>query len=288
MPFAARHVSPMTFVTRFAPSPTGYLHAGHAFSAWTAWQAAQAAGGRFLLRIEDIDQTRARPEFYAAIEDDLAWLGLDWEKPVRVQSAHMDEYEAALNQLVERGLVYRCFRTRRELMAESAAAPHGAVDAFRGAPLAAAEERVALEAGRPFAWRLSLDAARHALGAAYDELFFISDGARVKAEPERLGDVILARKDTPTSYHLASVHDDAVQGVTDVIRGDDLRDAAHVHVLLQALFGWPTPNYRHHRLILGADGKRLAKRDAAQTLRSLRENGVTPEALRAQLTEPQH
>ncbi|MBU6371159.1 MAG: tRNA glutamyl-Q(34) synthetase GluQRS [Alphaproteobacteria bacterium] len=276
----------MSFVTRFAPSPTGYLHRGHAFSAWTAHDAARAAGGRFLLRIEDIDAGRRRPEFDAAIEEDLAWLGLTWDGPVRRQSAHMADYAAVLDQLIARGLVYRCFKTRKELMAGIENAPHGRGDVVRSAPLPAAEERTLMEDGRPYAWRLSLDACRAALGPAWTDLDFQADGARVRAEPERLGDVVVARKEFPTSYHLASVHDDALQGVTHVIRGEDLREAAHLHVLLQALFGWPTPAYRHHPLILDAEGRRLAKRDAAETLRALRATGRTPADIRASLRLP--
>jgi glutamyl-Q tRNA(Asp) synthetase len=256
---------------------------GHAFSALTAFDAAQGAGGRFILRIEDIDQGRRRPAFEAAIFEDLRWLGIAWETPVRRQAAHMGDYERALERLIADGLVYRCFRTRKEVMAESVSAPHGPAPAFRGGPLAAAEEASRLAAGGAFAWRLSLDRAHEHLGRSWDELGFEADGRWVKAEPERLGDAILARKDFPTSYHLASVHDDALQGVTHVIRGEDLREAAHLHALLQALLGLPTPVYRHHRLILGADGKRLAKRDQAATLASLRGAGVTPGEVRRKL-----
>jgi glutamyl-Q tRNA(Asp) synthetase len=274
----------MTFVTRFAPSPTGYLHLGHALSALTAFDAARAAGGRFLLRIEDIDQGRARPEFEAAIYEDLAWLGIRWETPVRRQSEHMAEYEAVLQGLIERGLVYRCFRTRREIADAIASAPHGASgEVFRGEALAKEEETAKLAAGEPFAWRLSLKKARAALGPAYFSLVFQDETGFVRADPERHGDVVLARRDFPTSYHLASVWDDALQGVTHVIRGEDLREAAHLHVLLQRLLGLPQPVYRHHRLVLGEDGKRLAKRDSAATLRALREAGRTPQDVRAML-----
>ncbi|MGE0046275.1 MAG: tRNA glutamyl-Q(34) synthetase GluQRS [Hyphomonadaceae bacterium] len=269
------------FVTRFAPSPTGYLHLGHAFSALTAVDAARAAGGRFLVRIEDLDQGRARPEYEAAIHEDLAWLGLQWETPVRRQSDHMRDYEQALAQLIERGLVYRCFKTRAELAAESAAAPHELGVIVRGGP--DPNENSKLEEGRAFAWRLWLDRCRDELGARWSQLSFETDGATTKADPERLGDAILARKEFPASYHLASVHDDALQGVTHVVRGDDLRDAAHLHVLLQALFGWPSPAYRHHRLIHDAAGRRLAKRDAAETLQARRAAGQTPAAIRAEL-----
>ncbi|MES1197010.1 MAG: tRNA glutamyl-Q(34) synthetase GluQRS [Pseudomonadota bacterium] len=273
----------MSFVTRFAPSPTGHLHLGHALSALTAFDAAKAAGGRFLLRIEDIDQGRARPEFEAAILEDLAWLGVRWEEPVRRQSEHMDEYARVLDGLASRGLVYRCFLTRRELAEASASAPHGAGEVFRGEALPPEEEGERLARGDAFAWRLSLKRARAELGPAYFSLMFEDETGPVRATPELLGDVVLARKDFPTSYHLASVWDDARAGVTHVIRGEDLREAAHLHVLLQKLLGLPQPQYRHHRLVLGDDGKRLAKRDQAATLRALRESGKTPADVRAML-----
>jgi glutamyl-Q tRNA(Asp) synthetase len=274
----------MSFVTRFAPSPTGYLHLGHALSALTAFDAAREAGGRFIVRIEDIDQGRARPEFEAAIFEDLAWLGVAWEEPVRRQSAHLADYEAALQSLIARNLVYRCFRTRKEVAEAIANAPHGAAEEmFRGEALPPDDEAAKLAAGEAFAWRLSLKKARAALGPAYFALVFEDENGPVRAEPEKHGDVILARKDFPASYHLASVWDDALQGVTHVIRGEDLRDAAHLHVLLQKLLELPQPVYRHHRLMLGEDGKRLAKRDAAATLRALREAGKTPEDVRAML-----
>ncbi|MDX2276788.1 MAG: tRNA glutamyl-Q(34) synthetase GluQRS [Hyphomonadaceae bacterium] len=277
----------MAFVTRFAPSPTGYLHLGHAFSALTAFDAARAAGGRFLLRIEDIDQGRARTEFEAAIFEDLAWLGLEWESPVRRQSEHMSEYAAALQKLVDARLVYRCFRTRREIADAIASAPHGeSAEVFRGEALPAAEEAERLARGEAFAWRLSLKKARAALGPAYFALTFQDETGRVRADPERHGDIVLARKDFPTSYHLASVWDDALAGVTHVIRGEDLRGAAHLHVLLQQLLGLPTPVYRHHRLILGEDGKRLAKRDQAATLRAMRQAGKQPAEIRMLLGLP--
>ncbi len=274
----------MSFVTRFAPSPTGYLHLGHAFSALTAFDAAQAAGGRLLLRIEDLDRGRCRPEYEAAIFEDLTWLGIKWTEPVRRQSEHMHEYQVALNTLIARGLAYRCFRTRKEVAEAIASAPHGAAEeAFRGEALPSAEEATRLSRGEAFAWRLSLTRARAALGDAFETLNFEDETGAVRAEPERLGDVVLARKDFPASYHLASVLDDALQGVTHVIRGEDLREAAHLHVLLQALLNLQTPRYRHHRLILGDDGKRLAKRDAASTVRSLRQAGATPADVRAML-----
>jgi glutamyl-Q tRNA(Asp) synthetase len=274
----------MSFVTRFAPSPTGYLHLGHAFSALTAADAARAAGGRFLLRLEDIDQGRARAEYEAAIYEDLAWLGLSWEEPVRRQSEHMGDYQAALQALADRNLAYRCFRTRREVADAIASAPHGdRSDVFVGEALPPEDEAERLKAGETFAWRLSLKKARAALGPTYFALVFEDETGLVRAQPDRHGDVVLARKDFPASYHLASVWDDALQGVTHVIRGEDLRESAHLHVLLQKLLDLPTPTYRHHRLILGQDGKRLAKRDEAATLRSLRESGKTPADVRAVL-----
>jgi glutamyl-Q tRNA(Asp) synthetase len=270
------------FVTRFAPSPTGRLHRGHAFSALSAWAAAREANGRFLLRIEDIDAARCRPEYEAAILEDLAWLGLDWERPVRRQSQHLADYRAALQGLIDRGLVYRCFRTRRELAEDIGRAPHGPTEAFRGAPLAPTDEARRLAAGEAYAWRLSLDAAEAALGG-FGGLTFEEHGETVAARPRLGGDVVLARKDLGVAYHLAVVVDDAQQGITCVVRGEDLLEATHTQRLLQALLGLPSPAYRHHRLLLGPDGKRYAKRDKAETLAELRSAGVTPQALRAEL-----
>jgi glutamyl-Q tRNA(Asp) synthetase len=275
------------FVTRFAPSPTGFLHLGHAYSALTAYDAARHARGRFILRIEDIDRTRARPEYEAAIHEDLSWLGVRWETPVRRQSEHMADYEAALSRLREAGLLYRCFRTRREVMEAAASAPHGPAEVFVGAPLPAAEEEALLAEGRPFAWRLSMRAAKEALGEAWDDLTFEEEGegpdgerGTILAEPGLHGDVVLARKDVGVAYHLAVVVDDALQGITHVIRGQDLFEAVHVQRLLQVLLGLPEPTYRHHPLLLGPDGKRLAKRNGAEALRDLRARGVTPEKVR--------
>ncbi|MEN5147668.1 tRNA glutamyl-Q(34) synthetase GluQRS [Brevundimonas diminuta] len=279
------------FVTRFAPSPTGRLHKGHAFSALTAWRATKAAGGRFILRIEDIDPTRCRPEFEAGIHEDLAWLGLDWETPVRRQSDHLSDYAAVVEALDRRGLLYRCFRTRKEILDAIGDAPHGPAEAARPGPHPSEEEARLLAEGRPFAWRLSLDRAKAALGgAAWDALSFIEEGSgpdgetgRVKARPETAGDVVLARKDAGTAYHLAVTHDDALQGISHVIRGQDLFEATHIQRLIQALMDWPAPVYRHHRLLAGPDGRRYAKRDRSVTLAELREGGLTPEALRAEL-----
>ena len=277
------------FITRFAPSPTGLLHRGHAFSALTAFEAAREAEGRFILRIEDIDRTRCRPEFEAGIHEDLAWLGLSWETPVRRQSEHMADYAAALAGLSERGLTYRCFRTRREIADAIESAPHGAMEAFRGEPLAPHEEARRIEAGEAYAWRLSLAAAERALGG-FGGLAFVEEGSGpagerglIAARPALGGDVVLARKDVGVAYHLAVVCDDALQGVTHVIRGEDLFEATHVQRLLQALLGLPTPVYRHHRLLTDAEGRRFAKRDRAETLRELRAQGMSAEALRTEL-----
>jgi len=276
------------FVTRFAPSPTGLAHRGHAFSALTAFEAARAARGRFLLRLEDIDQARCRPAFEAALLEDLAWLGLTWETPVRRQSEHLAEYRAALDRLRGMGVLYRCFRTRASLMADIGRAPHGPAEEAGPGPIPASEEAALLAEARPFAWRLSMEAALRRVGKG--ALSFKEEGrgpsgeaGAITAEPGLLGDVILARKDLGVSYHLAVVVDDAAQGVTHVIRGEDLFAAAHVQRLLQALLGLPTPIYRHHRLVLRPDGKRFAKRDTAETLRDLRSRGVTPAQLRAAL-----
>jgi len=284
------------FVTRFAPSPTGYLHLGHAYSALTAWQAAQEAGGRFLLRIEDIDTIRCKPEFEAAIYEDLAWLGLSWEPPVRRQSEHFSDYSAAIDQLAGRGLIYRCFKTRKEILEDIGRAPHhpgegpeGVIYSGPAEPMSPEEEAGRIAAGEAFAWRLSMKAAAEAVGDL-PRLTFTEEGEGPNGEsgscaiqPDLIGDVILARKDIGTSYHLAVTMDDALQGVTHVIRGQDLFFATTVHRILQALLGLPVPVYRHHGLISGADGARFTKRDKSQTLRSMRESGARPEDIRLQL-----
>lgn len=279
------------FATRFAPSPTGRLHKGHAFSALTAWTAAREVGGRFVLRIEDIDPTRCKPEFENAIYEDLAWLGLDWETPVRRQSEHLTDYAAVIDALNARGLLYRCFRTRKDILDAIGDAPHGPAEAVRPGPHASEEEARLLAEGRPYAWRLSLDRAREALGDdAWNALSFVEEGegpdgetGLVRARPETAGDVVLARKDAGTAYHLAVAHDDALQGISHVIRGLDLFEATHIQRLIQTLMGWPAPIYRHHRLLTGPDGRRYAKRDQSVTLAELRAGGLTPEALRAEL-----
>ena len=270
-------------VTRFAPSPTGYLHLGHAASALVGWQAAKESGGRFLLRIEDIDATRCRQQFEAAIQEDLVWLGLDWEQPVRRQSEHMSDYSAALHRLETLGVLYPCFCTRREIEAEIAAAaqaPHGPDGPLYPGTcrrLTAAEraERMA----RGLAYALRLDAAKAADLAG--PLAWTEAGRRVAVDPLRLGDAVLARKDVPASYHLAVTVDDALQGVTLVTRGEDLFHATHLHRLLQRLLGLAEPAYKHHILLTNAAGRRLAKRDGALALRALRRAGRTPVEVRA-------
>ena len=269
------------FVTRFAPSPTGYLHRGHAYSALTAFSAAQAASGRFLLRIEDIDATRCRPEYEAALLEDLAWLGLTWEPPVRRQSDHLPDYDAALQRLRDANLAYRCFKTRKEIAEAAQSAPHGLPLPDTGVPQPPAAEADRLAAGQPFAWRLSLAAAERHLGRF--DLTFTEGNEPRPADPTAAGDIVLARKDVGVAYHLAVVVDDALQGVTQVIRGQDLYEATPVQRLLQTLLNLPAPTYRHHPLLVGPDGKRYAKRDHAQTLREIRQSGVTAGQLRREL-----
>jgi glutamyl-Q tRNA(Asp) synthetase len=275
----------MTVTTRFAPSPTGYLHLGHAFAALTAWRAARTAGGRFLLRLEDIDRARCRPEFAAAILEDLAWLGLDWDGGVRAQSEHFSEYRAVLDALAARALVYPCFCTREEIRREgagSAAAPHGPDGPLYPGTcrrLSDGARTARIAAGTPYALRLDVARASAEVPSAlaFEE---VGEGA-VACRPDQFGDVVLGRKDVPASYHLCVTHDDALQGVTLVTRAADLKPATHLHRLLQALLGWPVPRYAHHRLLTDAAGRRLAKRDRAATLRDLRARGVSPAAVRA-------
>jgi glutamyl-Q tRNA(Asp) synthetase len=271
-------------VTRFAPSPTGHLHLGHAASALTGWLAAKRGGGRFILRIEDIDAARCRPEYEAAIHEDLAWLGLDWERPVRRQSEHMADYAAALERLQGLGVLYPCFCTRQAIAAEIAAAtnaPHGPDGALypgtcRG--LTAEERASRVSSGQPYALRLDAAAAARLTGP----LTWEEEGhGTVAVEPGKLGDAVLARKDVAASYHLAVTVDDALQGVTLVTRGEDLFQATHLHRLLQALLGLAAPSYKHHILLTNADGRRLAKRDAALALRALRLAGRSPDEVRA-------
>lgn len=271
------------FVTRFAPSPTGLLHKGHAYSALKAFRAAQAANGRFLLRIEDIDTTRCWPEFTDAIFEDLAWLGLTWEKPVRIQSRHFDDYRNALLRLQELDVVYPCFCTRKDIhleIARSPSAPHGPDGPLYPGTCrkrSKDERQSRIQSGDSHAWRLNLAAALSVTG--HNLTWTDTERGEVAAKPEELGDVVLARKDTPTSYHLSVVRDDTLQGITHVVRGEDLFHATHIHVVLQKLLGFPTPVYSHHGLLTNDSGKRFAKRDKALTLRAIRESGTSSDAL---------
>jgi glutamyl-Q tRNA(Asp) synthetase len=274
-------------VFRFAPSPNGFLHLGHALSALMNFDLARESGGRFLLRIEDIDAARCRPEFEAAIYDDLAWLGLTWEQPVRRQSEHMGTYRAALEVLQGEGLVYRSFESRAEIArlvseGEGLRDPDGAPLYF-GSPLAPAERERREGAGKPFALRLAMAKAM----ARTESLAWTETGSgpngetgEIAAEPEAWGDVMVARKELATSYHLAVVIDDATQGITDVVRGQDLFAATSVHRLLQALLGLPKPVYKHHRLILDSDGRKLSKSTRATALRELRASGAARSDIR--------
>ena len=282
---------PPTF--RFAPSPNGYLHLGHAYSALLNFESARATGGRFLLRIEDIDATRCRSEFETAVYQDLAWLGLSWEAPVRRQSEHLAFYRDAVETLSAQGLVYPAFESRAEiakLVAQREAAgawprdPDG-TPLYPGTAksLASDQRRRLIESGAPYALRLDMAAALGRAGAlGWSEHGGGPGGetGQISARPERWGDVILARKETPTSYHLSVVIDDAVQGVTEVVRGQDMFHATSVHRLLQQLLGLPQPAYRHHRLLMNVAGQKLSKSTDATGLRELRAAGATPEDIR--------
>lgn len=283
----------MPSVFRFAPSPNGYLHLGHAYSALLNFDSARQAGGRFLLRIEDIDVTRCRPEFEAAIYEDLAWLGIAWEEPVRRQSEHLSDYRDAVERLAAQGLIYPSFESRAEiarLVAEREARARWPRDPD-GAPLypgsakrLSSDDRARLiESGAPYALRLDMAVAcARARDPTWIERGEGPEGETgvVSARPEAWGDVILARKETPTSYHLSVVIDDVLQGVTDVVRGQDLFWSTSVHRLLQQLIGLPAPTYRHHRLIRDAAGRKLSKSTAATGLRELRGQGATPADIR--------
>ncbi|HEX9964271.1 MAG TPA: tRNA glutamyl-Q(34) synthetase GluQRS [Allosphingosinicella sp.] len=274
----------MKLVTRFAPSPTGRLHLGHAFSALLAHDFARSRGGAFLLRIEDIDPGRSRPEHVDGIIQDLAWLGIEWDGEILFQSERLAFYAEALGRLRQAGLAYPCFCTRSAIAAEiaaSAAAPHGPDGPLYPGTCRAltATERERRMAAEPHAWRLDVASASATAGP----LYWRDGDTEVQAEPQGHGDVVLARKDAPVSYHLAVTIDDSAQGVTDIIRGRDLYAATDVHRLLQALLGLPSPHYHHHPLLLGADGRRLAKRRGAPSLRELREAGADPKALAANL-----
>ncbi len=284
-------------VFRFAPSPNGRLHLGHAYSALLNDALARRFDGRFLLRIEDIDITRCRPEYERAIYDDLAWLGLEWEQPVRRQSEHFADYRAAFGTLKGRGLVYPCFCSRKEIAAKVEELEVGSGKPWPrdpdGAPLypgicrslslQEAEERITR--GEPAAWRIDMREARQLLPGPHTFTRFSPDGEEeiVEADPGRWGDAVIVRKDTPTSYHLSVVLDDALQGVTHVVRGQDLEAATDLHVLMQRLLGLPTPRYHHHGLILDPGGDKLAKSRKSEALHELRERGVAAAEIRQRL-----
>jgi glutamyl-Q tRNA(Asp) synthetase len=291
-------------ITRFAPSPTGLLHLGHAYSALFAYAKAQAVGGQFLLRIEDLDQTRCRPEFEAAIIEDLRWLGLNWDGAIIRQSNRFDTYSLALMELKNRELLYPCFCSRRDIRAEIASAgnaphgPHGPVYPGTCRSLGETERRSRIDGGEPYALRLDMgkataqakaqvlsqpssQAPSQASGESGVLTFFDEGLGHINADPGAAGDIVLARKDFPVSYHLAVTIDDAAQGITMVTRGEDLLPATHIHRLLQALLGLPVPAYHHHKLLKDKTGLRFAKRDKSVTLRALRDAGHTPETVRA-------
>lgn len=270
----------MTVVTRFAPSPTGELHLGSAYSAWTGWHRARDANGRFLVRIEDIDIRRCRREFETAMLADLRWLGFDWDGEVRRQSDHFADYGKVLDRLAERGLIYPCFCSRADIereIAASANAPHGPDGPLYPGTcrhLSLAQRREHMAAGREHCMRLDVERAARQAGPYH---FFDESLGRVEGEPLLMGDFVIARKDTPTSYHLAVTVDDHVQGVTLVTRGVDVLPSTHVHGLLQKLLGYETPRYAHHKLLTDASGRRFAKRDRDMTIRAMRESGMTPD-----------
>ncbi len=279
-------------VFRFAPSPNGYLHLGHGFSALLNHEMALATGGKLLLRIEDIDLERCRPEFEQAIYEDLAWLGLKWQQPVRRQSEHFDAYREALASLEKRGLVYPCFCSRADVVAatsERADWPRDPDDLplYPGTcrHLAPAERRRRLDAGQPAAWRLDMARALEDVRQPIDwrEYGGGSEPRLATAQPALWGDTILSRKDVPASYHIAVVVDDALQGVTDVVRGEDLFMATGLHRLLQILLDLPAPDYHHHELLRDAAGRKLSKSLRAKSLRTLRQEGLTPAKLKTQL-----
>ena len=278
-------------VFRFAPSPNGYLHLGHGFSALLNREMATATGGKLLLRIEDIDLDRCRPEFEQAIYDDLAWLGLKWEQPVRRQSDHFGAYREAVASLQKRGLVYPCFCSRADVVAATAERPDWLRDPddsplYPGTckHLSPAERQRRLKAGQPAAWRLDMAAALREVRPPIDWREYGGGSAprRVEARPGLWGDAVLARKDVPASYHIAVVVDDALQGVTDVVRGEDLLMATGLHRLLQILLDLPAPDYHHHELLRDAAGRKLSKSLRAKSLRALRQEGLTPAKLKAQ------
>ncbi|MDQ0396296.1 tRNA glutamyl-Q(34) synthetase GluQRS [Labrys monachus] len=274
-------------VLRFAPSPTGPLHLGHAYSALLNAEKARRMGGRLLLRIEDIDVTRCRPDFVEALLEDLAWLGLEFESPVRRQSAHFDDYREALDRLAARGLLYRSYASRSAIAAATADPGHprdpDGAPLYPRARLAAADDPAGRGPGEPFALRLDMArAAALVPPLAWREEREGMEGGfdPVPADPALWGDVVLARKEFPASYHLAVVVDDALQGVTHVVRGRDLYEATALHRLLQALLGLPEPVYHHHRLVQGPDGEKLSKSLRSKSLRALRAEGATPQDVR--------
>ena len=269
------------FVTRFAPSPTGRLHLGHAYSAALGHAGAQDSGGRFLLRIEDLDQTRSRPEFVESIYRDLRWLGLDWAQPLFVQSQRTAAYEASLDALRRRGLAYACFCTRADV-AQSLTAPHGDAATSYPGTCRSLPDDPERRSRTPHCWRL--DSAK-ALAMGGLPTWREADGAQFKSAQRDIGDAILARKDAPASYHLSCVVDDASSGVTMVVRGADLRPSTPIQRLLQSLLGLPEPKYLHHSLVVHDDGRRLAKRDLAPTLAAMRASGADGGSLVRQLLE---
>ena len=266
--------------TRFAPSPTGRLHLGHAFAAWFARDAALRAGGEFLLRIEDLDQTRSRIEYEEGIFEDLQWLGFEWTGPVIRQSKRSDAHREALAKLIASGLVYPCFCTRKEILAEIAAAggaphgPNGPIYPGTCRLITRDDAKARMSAGEDHALRLNVEEATREVGAMRWEDV---EAGLIVADPKCFGDIVLARKDAPAAYHLAVTVDDADAGVTLVTRGNDLFLATDVQILLQKLLELPQPIYHHHKLMLGPDGRRLAKRDQSETIKALREEGVSPE-----------
>lgn len=268
-------------VTRFAPSPTGFMHLGHAYSALFAYEAARRCGGRFLLRMEDIDTSRCRAEFEQATIDDLSWLGITWDGSIRRQSEHMESYDRALQTLRDLGVVYPCFCTRKQIrveIEEAGRAPHGP----SGEPiypgicrrLSQHERDIRIAKGEPYAWRLDAYRAVAFTGPLH---WYDCRGGWIQADLSLHGDVVIGRKDVTVSYHLAVTLDDHGQGVSLVTRGEDLFHATHVHRVLQALLGLSTPQYYHHNLVADGEGKRLAKRNRAVTLRHLRDTGRSPE-----------
>ncbi|MAS94479.1 MAG: tRNA glutamyl-Q(34) synthetase GluQRS [Verrucomicrobiales bacterium] len=275
------------FVTRFAPSPTGHLHLGHAYSALLAWNMAKEENGRFILRIEDIDFNRCTPENTDQIYEDLAWLGIEWETPVRIQSEHRQEYTEKADELRSRGLLYPCFCTRKDILREIEAAggaPHGSDGPLYPGTcrrLSTDEQNSRIAAGEDYALRLDLSKSLKTIGHTLTWQDAIN--GTQQAKPELLGDAVIVRKDIGTSYHLAVVIDDGLQGITDIVRGVDLFDSTHLHCVLQALLGITPPTYHHHKLLTDDSGRRLAKRDNSITLKSLRETGKSANQIRQEL-----